>query len=95
MTSNDISHYLQYLQLYCQFAASLGFSSDGCDLLALPTEPSPLRMERGIWASSQQIYRFKEWGNTHWVNESDLNRGHPKTGFTTGLLPKRLWNCFY
>lgn len=31
-----------------------GFSADGCDLLALPTEPSPLRMERGIWAAWQR-----------------------------------------
>ncbi|CAJ1459702.1 unnamed protein product [Effrenium voratum] len=36
------------------------FSADGCDLLALPTEPSPLRMERGIWALTERRLR----GNT-------------------------------
>lgn len=33
------------------------FSSDGCDLLSLPSEPSPLRMERGIWALTERRLR--------------------------------------
>lgn len=33
------------------------FSPDGCDLLSLPSEPSPLRMERGIWALTERRIR--------------------------------------
>jgi len=54
------------------------FSSDGCDLLALPTEPSPLRMERGIWALTER--RLRDQGPQHGRPPSGKGKGKGSKG---------------